>query len=86
MDYLRKNMKIFKEILIKLNNWKFIILVIFIICGAFYWYEWRPSRAYSYCDKWAKDSVIEDYNNKVNGDLNKNYDYAYKSCLRNRGL
>jgi len=78
-------MKKIKEILIKLNNWKFIILIIFIISFAFYWYELRPSRAYSYCDKWARNLIIKDNDIKTTN-YSKDYDYAYKSCLRRKGL
>jgi len=32
-----------KEILKKLNDWKIIILIVFIITSLFYWYELRPN-------------------------------------------
>ncbi len=82
MECLRKNMKIFKEISVKLNSWKFIILVILIIIsGAFYWYEWRPSKVYSYCDKWARETVKVEKE-----DYFKTYDFVYKICLREKGF
>lgn len=33
-----------KQIAKKVNDWKIFLLVIFIIGGVFYWYEWRPNQ------------------------------------------
>lgn len=80
-------MKKFKEILIKLNNWKFIILIVLIIGGAFYWYQIRPAKIYSNCDKEARDSI-----KTISGSLHTTsefkdfYDIKYGSCLRNKGI
>ena len=57
MKVKSKNMKKIKEILIKLNDWKFIILIILIIGGAFYWYEWRPAQINKECLKKMKVAV-----------------------------
>lgn len=52
-------MKKFKEILIKLNAWKFIILIVLIISGAFYWSEIRPNMDKRYCYNEARKKAIE---------------------------
>ncbi len=46
-----------KEILIKLNAWKFIILIIIIIGGSFYWYELRPVQIKKNCADTARVQI-----------------------------
>ncbi|MEI7810330.1 MAG: hypothetical protein WCI41_02105 [bacterium] len=87
-----------KEILIKLNDWKFIILILIIISGAFYWFQVRPSVDYSSCNKQARKYINDnyeskDYINNVNDlrhltadDLAKIYDIRYQICLRDLGI
>lgn len=67
----------------KVKQYKYIILIVLVILGfAFYWYEWRPNRIYSYCNEQAKESARQN----IESDIYKNYDYAYKTCLRSKGL
>jgi hypothetical protein len=56
------------------------ILVIFI-AGVFYWFEYKPAMTYQYCNEKAKELAKGDSGEGVY----KNYDYAYKACLRSRG-
>ena len=35
------------------------ILIFFIFCFLFYWYEIRPARIYSYCNKFAQEAAVE---------------------------
>ena len=68
-----------KEKLKKLNDWKFIILIILIVGGAFYWYEMRPSMIRSSCSQQARGSLFSI------SPPNK-YDRDYKLCLRRHGF
>jgi hypothetical protein len=70
-----------KNILIKLNDWKFGILIIIFIGGFFYWFQVRPSRIYSLCNKSALNSV-----KTLSNPTKIEYDFLYESCLRNKGL
>ncbi len=72
-------MKKFKEILIKLNNWKFVILIIVIIGGSFYWFSVRPARIYSKCTKWSLE-------NRPTGTNLDQLEFMYKVCLRRNGI
>ncbi len=74
-----------EKIFTKLNNWKLIILMIFIIGGVFYWHEIRPSRIYSQCHEEAKEKVLKNKFTMVN-DFGKYYDLAYEGCLRTKGI
>lgn len=70
--------KIIKE------NWFKLLLILFVIL-AFYWYEWRPSKAIRGCSLGAVDGV-----NKMKSE-NKTVDredveYFYRKCLRENGL
>ncbi len=83
-------MKNLKE---KLNNWKFIILIIVIAGGSFYWYELRPSKIRKGCV-----NLVEVQINRNNlgrnyipvderGDNNnKDFNSYYEGCLRKEGL
>lgn len=79
-------MKKLKEILIKLNNWKFIILIVLIIGGAFYWYSLRPSIIKKDCYSEAREKAI------IKSDLpdkkiyKDDFDTYYKWCLESKGL
>jgi hypothetical protein len=53
--YITNDMKKIKEILIKLNDWKFIILITLILGGAFYWYSYRPYHITKLCIASAQD-------------------------------
>ncbi|MCK4797620.1 MAG: hypothetical protein KAT05_09575 [Spirochaetes bacterium] len=68
--------KIIKE------NW-FKIVVLLILVGLFYWYEYRPSEIKKQCNKESVEKAknIEDGNQAI-----KIYDARYKSCLRENGL
>lgn len=79
-------MKKIKEILIKLNNWKFIILIMLIISGAFYWYEIRPSVIKKSCYNTAKGKAMINSNLPNNKFTKDDYDTYYKWCLESKGL
>jgi uncharacterized protein YpmB len=78
-----------KEILIKLNDWKkaiLIVLIIFIVGIAFYWFEIRPSRIYSNCNNEAKNKVAGATGLETAGEFKDYYDLFYWACLRNKGI
>lgn len=68
----------------KLKKYKYIILILLIVLGlSFYWYEWRPSRAYLYCDELVRKVIKQD--DKVDN-WTTVYDYGFKVCLRQKGI
>lgn len=91
-----------KNMILKLNNWKFsilittiIIVIIGILGGVFYWYQIRPTRIYSKCD-YASRMLAMDYYKSVypyktseisqGMYLVENYESYYKQCLRSKGI
>ncbi len=79
--------KLIMEILKKLNEWKFILLVIFIVVGCFYWYELRPSIIYSRCNNEAikeTDEILGSY--EYSGAGRDLYNIKYSVCLRSKGV
>ena len=64
-----------------------IVVVVAVLGGAFYWYEWRPTQAKKECLKKAYDFSKETLGEKASiDDINKIYDFIYKNCLRKKGL
>lgn len=78
----RKDNELFNGIIkfIK-KNYK-ILLIILIIIGAFYWWEFRPSRIKSECAKWALEKA-NDSEGMYEEDMYRDY---YSRCLHERGL
>ena len=74
-------MKKIKNILIKINNHKLIIIVIFIIAGAFYWYELRPLKIYKKCTQREIDFMTD----TEGPDLNV-LNLVYSLCLGQNGI
>lgn len=70
-----------EKIIKKLNDWKFFILVLVILGGAFYWYEVRPAMIYKDCTRTAAKSIKE-----AKGNDGDNYNLFYKICLTARGI
>jgi hypothetical protein len=73
-----------KKILMKLNNWKSIIFIVFILGGAFYWYEIRPSLIFSKCSERAVAKIKESIVSK--DEMGEFYDRSYLLCLRDNGI
>lgn len=48
-----------KKITTFINQWKIILIILLIGLGLFYWYEVRPSRIYSFCNKKAQEKAKE---------------------------
>ena len=79
-----------KEILIKLNSCKYIISIIFIIMGVFYWFQVRPTHIRIKCEKYVHTlyrmpedpQLIE----VVLSNRGEAYNYSYNSCLRSNGI
>ena len=70
-----------KNILIKLNDWKFIILLVLVIVGAFYWYEYRPAHVYKECTK-KEINLFQDKSYLDEKALN----FFYSICVKGRGI
>ena len=69
------------------ENW-FKIIILLVIVGLFYWYEWRPSQIKKECFEKASDFSTEAIG-KQGGSVDsfdKTYDFIYKNCLRKEGL
>lgn len=76
----------FKNILkkIKWSKSMFIVLILILLGGLFYWYQVRPSKLYTYCHKFALAGATYEYDKeKYNQD---SYDNYYKMCLRLKGM
>lgn len=74
----------------KIKEYKgIIILILVVLIGAFYWYEWRPSQARTYCSNKRDISVAEfiQKNSSVSvSDVSKYGDIVYSSCLNKKGV
>jgi len=70
---------------LKQNWFKIGILVVVAAgtAGTFYWYEFRPTRSYSYCNEQAKERAREV---KTLDPAIKVYETVYKACLRDKGI
>jgi hypothetical protein len=85
-------MKKFKEILIKLNNWKFVILIIVIIGGAFYWFQMRPINIRKGCvdlaekEIWLNKDHVGYISITQNERAEGKFDVYYERCLYEHGL
>lgn len=67
------------------------LLVIGLIGGWFYWFQWRPSQVAKECDKTAlmgNQSYSQNPDTLVfKIDIDKDtYDIAYTQCLREKGI
>ena len=69
----------------KIENKNFLYVFIFLlslVTGLFYWFQLRPANIRSYCDwsiRWGPDKPS-------NSQIEKKYDFLYKSCLRSKGI
>lgn len=70
------------------ENWILVIIIVFILGGVFYWYEWRPAQIKAECsDKYLveKHGIAGRALSKVSDDPEKR-EQDYESCLRANGL
>jgi len=61
-----------------------VLVVIVIIGGLFYWYEWRPVTAKDECNKDAYEKSREQADT-LDRQLDV-YNFVYNMCMRNKGL
>ncbi len=63
--------------------WLIIVIVLILLAGYFYWFQWRPNQITKQCNKEAVEKAKEPeaFNQAI-----KIYDALYKSCLREKGL
>jgi hypothetical protein len=61
-----------------------MLVILLVLGGAFYWYEYRPSAIRQECHKYAVDKAQED-----SGDhgrfYDEDYDFRFKYCLQKNG-
>jgi hypothetical protein len=63
------------------SHWILILVILTIIGGAFYWYEYRPSAIRRECNEYADlRSRNGDFNNR------ERYEFRYNFCLSQKGL
>ena len=76
------------------------ILIILILAGAFYWFQWRPTQIRKNCYAEAKEKAISLLGKKVadepsqysdmakqgNKFLKDDFQFLYQNCLRAHGL
>ena len=83
--------------LLKENWFKAIIIfmVVLIVTGLFYWYEWRPSEIRKNCNGQVLNKIHDTYKNHPNTmegfvleqkTIDDDYESLYKQCLRENGL
>ena len=73
----------------KIKQYWWILMVLLIIGGAFYWYEWRPSRAYVECNQKSEEWLKKHAEENPSGDAREAvdiYNFKYKNCLRGKGI
>lgn len=73
---------------VKAMNNKSILIVILLVLvlagGWFYWFQWRPAKARSYCAYWALNKAKEgDDQRYYQFDV---YDEYFDRCMREKGL
>lgn len=56
------------------------VLIIWLLAGAFYWFQLRPIKIRTVCDDAGKTGAAK-HNN-----ASKAYDFYYAQCLHNSGL
>jgi hypothetical protein len=61
------------------NRIALLILIVFVLGGAFYWFVWRPSETRKVCAATAERSrnIILDFDS---------YDDVYSQCMKSRGM
>jgi len=61
------------------NKIALLVLAIFVLGGAFYWFTWRPSETRKTCAVMAERSrdIILDFDS---------YDDVYSQCMKSRGM
>ncbi len=67
----------------KLGRNKYIILILVIILGAFYWYEIKPSQIEAECSGFAFSAL--EIGLETN-DAKGLFDIMYDTCMRNGGV
>lgn len=69
---------------VKKNKWLvFAIAVAFVY---FYWYQVRPGKIYSECNRIAASKTNDEFRRISNEYSRAYYESAYKQCLRDKGL
>lgn len=66
-----------------------IILLVALLAGAFYWYQFRPSEIRKICAKQAHDKVnalVDSQGFKSVAEASKFYDTSYTICIQEHGL
>lgn len=69
---------------VKRNKW--LVFAIAIVSVCFYWYQVRPSKIYSDCNRVAAEKTDSKFPHISNEYSRAYYESAYKQCLRDRGL
>lgn len=75
----------------RFDYWVTVSLVLLLIGGAFYWYEFRLQKIHQNCNSKSESKVLEALEapgDLISGfdDFQDFYDYLYSSCLREQGL
>jgi uncharacterized protein YxeA len=62
-----------------------LILLILILVGVFYWYEWRPSQIRKNCYNSAVENPIRNPN-ATESERRSELNFIYQNCLKMEGL
>ena len=68
----------------KSGNW-FSLMVVLVIIGWFYWFQYRPSRIRAECSKTMMRAALET-SDTVGKYSQKTYDSYYTICLTRKGI
>jgi len=69
-----------------------VAIILILVFGWFYWFEWRPSSIRKSCQKQATNKAEQDCRNVTTGRENGGFETCvaklggYDSCLHNSGL
>lgn len=61
--------------------WALIVIVLILLAGGFYWYEWRPMKMIKECN----NKAVNEAKDKPAEAVVNFYEFSYKLCLRIKG-
>lgn len=63
-----------------------LLLIIFLIAGWFYWFQWRPARIRGDCNEYVVERLKEETEKRSTKEWQERYDLYFENCLHSKGL